>query len=216
MPPSSWRMLGPERMRRGAQGPRSGGRAECGRAAHHRITAPRGDRRRARGGLRRAARATASALRTAASTASSLTERSEHLDQLTPERGRVPGGEPHGLGVQQLAQNRVHEIGRGQGAAIPRVHQSPRRSTRSALAWPRGSASICLESLWIWPLPKAQAAGSRPAGITEIIGDSAGRCSGLTSSDTARTQDHRPSRDQQRRRRRRVRRRSMLQGLQDR
>jgi hypothetical protein len=42
-----------------------------------------------------------------------LTERREHLDPLAPERGRVPGGEPHGLGLQRLAQDRIHEIGRG-------------------------------------------------------------------------------------------------------
>jgi len=78
-----------------------------------------------------------------------LIKRREYLDQLAPERGRVLGAEPHGLGDQQLAQNRIHEIGRGQGAAVARVRESPRRSTSSALAWPRGFASIYWSSLWI-------------------------------------------------------------------
>lgn len=78
-----------------------------------------------------------------------LTERREQRKQLAPERGRVPGGEPHGLGGQQFAQNRIHEIGRGAGAAVARVREGSRRSTRLALAWSRGFASICLECLGI-------------------------------------------------------------------
>jgi len=70
-------------------------------------------------------------------------------------RGRVPGGEPHGLGVQQLAQNRIHEIGPGPSAAVARVRESPRRSTPLALAWSLRFASIDLESFRIYPLPKA-------------------------------------------------------------
>jgi hypothetical protein len=84
-----------------------------------------------------------------------LTERREHLNQLAPERGRISCSEPHALRVQQLAQNCIHEIERGLGAVVARVRKSPRQSTPSALARSRGFASICVESLWIRPLPKA-------------------------------------------------------------